>query len=204
MTRKWTTGLITAATLLLAGSPALADGGRPTVRESIQVANHYMFGTDIEVNGATILVRDFKNKIVTATVMTGALEPDFAYSIWWVIFNRPQFCIIPFACSGADLEINNGDPRVKASVFWGGGILADGTGSGTTVMNLVPGKHSREPFAESRDWGLRDIRKAEIHVVLRSHGLAGIAGPVAQQIGTASEACPDPMCTNEFSSIHIP
>ena len=86
MTRKWTTGLISAAAMLLAGSPILAAGGGSTVSESIQVANHHIFNTDIEVNGATILVRDLENEIVTATVMTGALEPDFAYSIWWVIF----------------------------------------------------------------------------------------------------------------------
>ena len=195
---------VIALAALLTSGQVLADGKHhgQYVRESIEIADHHIFNTDIEVDGATILIRDFDNKIITATVSTGALEPDWAYSIWLAVFNYPQYCITPGECGPADLEVNGGNPSVKASVFWGGGLVADGSGSANTVFTLLKGKTKRELFAMSKDWGLQNFGGAEIHVVLRSHGVAGIAGPVSQQIGTATEACPETGCKNEFASIH--
>lgn len=191
--------------LALASGQAIADGNHKGsyVKETVQISDHQMVGSGMEVDGATTLIRDYRNKVIHANVTTNALEPDFAYSIWWVVFNNPQYCASPYACASSDLEINGGDPRIKASVFYGGGMLADGGGSTNTVMTLLPGKTKRELFAQSRDWGLRNIRKAEIHVVIRSHGLAGIAGPVSKQIGTGNEACPESGCANKFFSIHL-
>lgn len=198
-------GWLIATILLFTSSLAIADGNRKGsyVRESIQISDHRMFGSNVEVDGATTLIRDYRNKVILAKITTNALEPDFAYSIWWVVFNNPEYCATPYACAGSDLEVNGGDPRIKASVFYGGGMLADGGGSTNTTMTLLPGKTSRELFAQSRDWGLRNLRKAEIHVVIRSHGLAGIAGPVSKQIGTANEACPASGCANMFFSVHL-
>ena len=53
-----------------------------------------------------------------------------------------------------------------------------------------------------RNDGLQNTKKAEIHVVLRTHGPAGLAGTVADQIGTANEACPVAGCQNKFFSVH--
>ncbi len=198
-------GWLMGTALAFACSPAIADGNHKGsfVRETVQISDHQMFGSGMEVDGATTLIRDYRNKVIRANVTTNALEPDFAYSIWWVVFNNPEYCATPYACASSDFEINGGDPRIKVSVFYGGGMLADGGGSTNTVMTLVPGKTKRELFAQSRNWGLRNIRKAEIHVVLRSHGLAGIAGPVSKQIGTGNEACPESGCANKFFSIHL-
>ena len=204
MKRIWQKcGMVACVTVLGVGQ-VMADGGstRPFVRESVEISDHHVFNTDIEVDGATTLIRDFDNKEITATVTTGALEPDWAYSIWWAVFNYPKFCATPGECGLGDLEVNGGDPRVRVSVFWGGGMVADGSGSANTVMRLSRGKTRRELFAMSRNWGLQNLRGAELHVVLRSHGLAGIAGPVSKQVGTANEACPASGCANVFASIH--
>ena len=186
--------------LLASASIAQAGGG---AREHVDVAGQHIFNTDTEVNGATILHRDYRNKVVTATVTTNALDPYFAYSIWWVVFNKPQFCVVPYACGLADLEVNGGDPRVKNSVFYGGGMVADGSGTANTVMVLNTGRTKRELFAMSKPWGLQNLQGAEIHVVVRSHGMAGIAGTVAQQIGTANDACPMAGCANVLASVHL-
>lgn len=172
------------------------------VAESIEVGNLHVFNTDTMIDGATVLVRDFYHQVVNATISTHDLEPNVAYSIWWAVFNYPEFCTQPNRCGVRDLEVNGGDPRVKVSVFWGGGILADELGAASTTLRLPTGRTRRERFANSRDYGLRNIRGAELHVVLRSHGLAGIAGPVAQQLGTAHAACPSSGCFNAFASIH--
>jgi hypothetical protein len=181
------------------GRTELAAG---VVAESIEVGNLRIFNTDTMIDGATVLVRDFRDQVVDATVSTHGLEPSVAYSIWWAVFNHPEFCSEPNRCAVRDLEVNGGDPRVKVSVFWGGGILADELGAATTTLRLPTGRTRRERFANSRDYGLRNIRSAELHLVLRSHGLAGIAGPVAQQLGTAHAACPSSGCFNAFASIH--
>ncbi len=168
--------------------------------EHISVSDHHTFSGGDLVDGATILVRDGTRKVVTASITTRALEADTAYSIWWAVFNKPQYCMTPNACVVADLG-PNGDPRVNPSVFYAGGFISDIYGLGTTNLRLTPGRTKRELFAGS-DAGLQNFMGAEIHLVLRTHGPAGVAGSVAQQIGTASEACPPDNCKNVFASIH--
>ena len=172
------------------------------LRESIQTADHYMFQPDgmapTVAPGATMLTREYRAGRITAHIMSAALEPSHAYSIWWVIFNNPQFCATPYECGSGDL----GNDRVKPSVFWGGGLLADSDGYGSIDIEITRGKVSRELFGPMKDYGLRNIWNAEVHVVLRTHGEAGVAGTVAEQIGTANEACPPDGCANKFFSIH--
>ena len=174
------------------------------VGESVEVSNHYVFNTDSVVDGATVLVRDFKDGTVSASISSRALDPETAYSIWWAVFNRPQYCEEPYRCGVTDLPPFGGDPRIRASVFWGGGFVSDPFGMANSSLKLRVGRTSRELFAQTQPYGLGNIRKAEIHVVLRSHGPIGIAGSVAEQIGTATLACPDEGCVNTFASIHIP
>jgi len=172
------------------------------VKESVQVADHYMFqpapAAPTLAPGATILIRDLKNRVVTATLTSAALEPHAAYSIWWVIFNRPQNCAIPWECGGGDLS----NDAVRPSVFWAGGLLADGDGYGNTQIELVQGRTNRELFGPMKATGLQNIFKAEIHLVLRTHGPVGVAGTVADQVGSANLACPAEGCSNKFFSIH--
>ena len=178
-------------------------------RESIQTSDHFIFGTNEPVLGATTLIRDFRNCVVNVNVISSALEANWAYSIWIVVFNQPERCFAPNVCGVGDLEAFGGDPRVKASVFWGGRFVADGTGSADTTLSILPGRTNRELFGNTKDHGLRNFGGAEIHVVLRSHGPAGSQGSVSSQIGTASGACPPPPpdgpgCVNEFASFHPP
>lgn len=205
---------IVLMTLLATLTVADGDGSGPDlcgpseyVRESIEISDHVVFGTNDRVAGATTLIRDFRNCVVDVTVLSSALEAYWAYSIWIVVFNHPEHCIAPSACGVGDLEAFGGDPRVKASVFWGSGFAADGTGSADTTLSIRPGLTNRELFGNTRNYGLLNFGGAEIHIVLRSHGLAGSRGPISSQIGTASDVCPLPPpddrgCVNEFASIH--
>ena len=167
------------------------------VNESVEISQHHEFPSGPEVDGVTTLVRDFRNKVVRIEVTSAALEPDTAYSIWLAVFNSPHECGTPWACGLSDIA----NPAVRTSVFYGGGLLSDANGYGGTSMTLQPGKTNRELFANMSDLGLQDIYNAEIHVVLRSHGPIGVAGPAALQIGTANLACPVSGCANVFASI---
>ncbi|MDH3640820.1 MAG: hypothetical protein OES38_01925 [Gammaproteobacteria bacterium] len=184
---------------------AFADGRHhgPKVRESVEVSDLFAWGSTDKVNGAVTLIRDFRGRAVNVTVTTSAAAPDSANSIWVAVFNFPRFCIVAYRCSTMDIGSDERDPRAQPSVFWGGGFLADSYGNANTSFRLVPGRTKREVFAGS-DAGLINLRGAEIHVVLRTHGPAGVAGPVADQIGTAAEACPMSGCVNEFFSLHPP
>ena len=192
--------------LLMSGLVAAEDSlekRRAVVKESVEVSNHVIFNTSDIVDGATILIRDVRNRVINATITSRALDPDTAYSIWWAVFNNPQFCAEAFSCKVSDLEVFGGDPRIKASVFWGGGFVSDGFGTANTSLRLTPGRTQRELFAQTQDHGLKNFWDSEIHVVLRSHGPTGLAGTVAEQIGTANLACPPAGCQNAFASIHI-
>ena len=180
-----------------AGSVARAAGP-----ESVQIGEHVLFNTSQSVDGATILIRDRRSRSVYATISSRALEPDTAYSIWWAVFNRPRYCSEAYRCTVSDLETFGGDPRVRASVFWGGGFISDASGVANISLRLAQGRTERELFANTRDYGLHNLRGAEIHLVLRSHGPTGLAGSVAEQIGTANLACPPEGCQNVFASIH--
>lgn len=195
-----------ALTLLLAlPLAATADDKANQVRESVQISDHFTFpptNPPNMVNGATILIRDFTAGVITATVTSAMLEPHYAYSIWWVVFNRPENCTVPKQCGLVDLS----NDAVKPSVFWGGGVIADGDGYGTTQLELRRGRTDRELFANTPDYGLQNLKGAEIHLVLRSHGVVGMAGTTATQLGTANQACPPaPVgCKNVFFSVHTP
>lgn len=98
------------------------------------------------------------------------LTPGYAYTVWWVVFNRPENCIVPNACSLADLTGGPGGPA-RDSIFWGTGEVSDAAGkahfSGHAYANgVVPGQ---------RLWGA-GVRNtsAEIHFVVRCHGLYDI------------------------------
>lgn len=171
--------------------------------EATSVSDHVIFNTDQIVNGATILIRDGYSNSVSATISSNALESDTAYSIWWAIFNEPGFCAEPFACTVSDLEVFGGDAQIKASVFWAGGFVSDQSGTANTALRLGLGTTSRERFAQTKDYGLQNLWGAEIHLVMRTHGPTGIAGSVAEQIGTANMACPPDGCQNVFASVHL-
>lgn len=187
--------------LSLAG---LGHGSDEMAHESLEISDLYLFNTDIKADGATILVRDFDRRVVDIDLYTKALEPGWAYSIWIAVFNNPEHCSDP--CGIDDLPGPNpdADPRVRPSVFYGGGLLADASGYGTASTRVVVGKTHRELFGGTDNHGLQRLRKAHIHVVLRSHGEA-LVGGIGDQIGTANGTCNTPDgCQNVLASFHPP
>lgn len=171
-----------------ASGVALADGTSAPLqgRPAVTVSNMNVFPNGPAVVGGSVLTR--YNTFVEATVSTTGLAASGAYSWWWVVFNHPEYCIA--GCGLDDLPVgatpvSNGDPRVDASLLWGGGFVANGTGAAEVrallERNKAPGQVVFGP-------GLRRPRRAELHIVLRSHGPA-IAGEVAEQIGSFNGGC---------------
>ena len=155
-------------------------------RPKVTISDMATFPNGPDVVGASVLTR--YNSSVEATISATGLAANGAYSWWWVVFNQPQFCVD--GCGLDDLPpgatpVSVGDPRVRSSLLWGGGFVANGTGAAEVEAKLAVGK----PPGEVRFGpGLRKSRGADIHIVLRTHGPA-IAGEVAEQIATFNGGC---------------
>ena len=111
---------------------------------------------------------------VNLTVHTTGLGSGDAYTIWWIIFNNPDACD-PAGCSGADFPQNGGDPAVEASVMNATGRVADSDGN-AWFSAVLPGgfMHTNPDSGNVRQAfgpGLQNVKGAEIHIVVRCHGL---------------------------------
>jgi hypothetical protein len=110
---------------------------------------------------------------VRLKIDTTALTPGAAYGIWWIIFNNPGACT-PLGCGndGADF----GNPDVEASIMNATGRVADANGNATFSAFLPVGFMHTEPASgnirQLLGPGLQNVQGAEIHVVVRDHGLS--------------------------------
>jgi len=134
------------------------------------------------VGGGGVLKR--AKQEVSARLSTGGLDTDAAYSVWWVIFNRPGHCSdVP--CSVEDLE----NEAVGGAVFYADGFItgADGTANVTADLEAGPlpiGTDMLIPGVLRRGNGFG----AEIHLVIRTHGPIS-PGSVGQQTTTFDAEC---------------
>ena len=100
------------------------------------------------------------------------------------MFNRPE------RCSGGVCDEDDvfGDPvPPQTSVLWASGLIAGLDGVGNFSARLRRGRPAGEVLFGS---GLRRIRQAEIHIVIRTHG-APILGHVAAN-STSARTCRPP------------
>ncbi len=176
---------ILAVLALIAGAAGAQEPISVTVADMLDIV------TSEPVAGASILTRALN--WVTVSAHTTGLDADAAYTIWWVIFNRPQHCVD--GCGMDDFA----NASVRASVLWATGFVTaeDGTANvGTTLpRGQAPGQVLFGP-------GLLYPSSAEIHIVVRSHGLA-FPGEVDQQISNFMGFC-NPACVDRQASIHLP
>ncbi len=165
-----------------------------------------------DVLGSSILHRS-KNGI-TVNFQTSGLIPGNAYTLWWVIWNKPENCAVPGAC----LEPDFGNAaNIKIDVLYATGHIVGNSGIGNFSTELKVGDISGSLGAFGPSYGLMDPQKAEVHLVLRSHGPAQ-PGMIDDQIHTISGGCnpvysppgfgPDPnisgACRDIQAAIHPP
>lgn len=94
------------------------------------------------------------------------LVPGHAYTAWWIVFDKPQFCDGECGPPGPDDMAN---PKTRGSVFNGGGAVADESGEATFSNRLL--RHETRP-AGVGDGSVDNTLKAALHVVFKSHGIA--------------------------------
>jgi hypothetical protein len=164
--------------MMLLGTPASTLADAPS---TFQASDFHDFPAGaVAQPGAGTLIRTKQS--IHARFALGGLDPDAAYTMWWVIWNDPSVCVAN-PCGLPDL----GAPG--NSVFYATGFVtgADGTANVSTDVNtgaLPDGLHVIIPggLASGNGFG------AEIHALVQSHG--GIdPGNVATQISIDGGAC---------------
>ena len=138
---------------------------------------------------------------VAVRVDTSHLDPA-AYTLWWVVFNHPEFCSGP--CDGADLF----DPAVQAAAMYADGMVVEDDGIGHFMAHLEEGVTDGVPEElaglPGADHGLMDARKAEVQLVIHSHGTASDDPDVRhEQISTFNGGC-NPECFDVQAAVHAP
>ncbi|HIF97257.1 MAG TPA: hypothetical protein EYQ54_09580 [Myxococcales bacterium] len=129
-----------------------------------------------------------KNRKLRLSGETTNLEAGHAYTIWAVIFNRPQDCV--GGCNADDLNLPS------SSVIWSGiGFVADEDGEASFKTGLKEGSFPGEILLGI---GLTDAAAAEILLVVRGHGPAAIHDPgmLEAQTSTFMGGCETNECVD--------
>ena len=184
--------------LVVGGAFALTSGDVQAKSIRFQTSVMTETGEDgMVVPGAATLTRS--KKAISYKINTTELTPGHVYTIWTVIFNRPENC--DGDCSGPDLSV----AKVRGSVVFGGSYIADANGTGNFNDSLAKGSppagiQVNVPAGTAN--GLINPMKAEIHLVLRTHGAPDATRSIVQlstfeeQGLVEGDPCPAPDCVN--------
>lgn len=140
---------------------------------------------------------------VFMTFHSQGLTPGTVATAWWVFFNDPKECATS-PCRVADLLTN---PASQPSLLYAAGRIVGPDGAldlgSFRAVGDTTGSESFPPFPATNP-GLLDPKKAEVHIVIRTHGpaLLGDTAALAAQLTTFNGGCPPNMCANVQVSIH--
>ena len=166
-------------TLALAGNVSSQSKGSGNLKTTIVPV--YVFGstTVIPAAGASL---SRNNDEVFGTISTSGLAPGHVVTLWWAIFNNPEFCA---ASTCATSDFNN--PAVNGSLQYGGGTIVDlgGRASFSGYLaecdNTGAYAHPMFPNLPNPAPGIVDAKKAQIHLAVRSHGFPNMDPAILQQ-----------------------
>lgn len=164
---------------------------RISAHKVVSFSNH---STVIPYAGS-MLVREKEGIYVDFT--TSGLTPGTVATLWLAIFNFPENCRSN-PCTPSDI-FNN--PNVNGSLLASGGRIVgpDGTANFAAFRGILDATGA---FVGP---GLWDARRAEIHLVVRTHGMASSDPAILQQqLNTFNGGCPPNACSNLQVAIHKP
>lgn len=152
----------------------------------------------VPTGGVSLLTRGADS--VSLQINATHLTPGDAVTVWWVIFNNPAACVD--GCSGAQL----GDAAINGSVIWATYAIVGAGGQAMFNATLAEGDISGDqPFGLPGDGdGLVDASAAEIHVVVRTHGVALNGDDLEAQLTMFDGGCLINTCTDLQFAVHLP
>jgi hypothetical protein len=197
-----------AAVLVAAFSGGLnaQDGKSGNVKTTITKVEKFV-GTDVIPAAGASLSRN--NDGMFATISTSGLTPGHVVTLWWAVFNNPEYCAVP-GCGPADLN----NPAVNGSAQYGGGAivgaggradfsgyLEEGDNTGFEILPPFPNMPNPSP-------GIVNAKTAVVHLVVRTHGAASADPAILQQQltkfgGGCAVSVPSP-CANVQKAVFLP
>jgi hypothetical protein len=183
---------IAAAFFASADLTAAQDGRSANLKTSIERVRSLPSGATVPAAGASL---SRNNDAVFGTISTSGLAPGSVVTLWWAIFNNPQFCANA-ECAASDLNT----PAVNGSLQYGGGHVVGANGRADFSGYLAAGDNTGAvyPFANMPNPapGVALPKSAQIHLVIRSHGPASSDPAILlQQLTTFNGGCAGP-CPN--------
>ncbi|HEX9093262.1 MAG TPA: hypothetical protein VF902_04705 [Coriobacteriia bacterium] len=177
---------------LIAGGAgtALAAGSESGTSSVFAIGPGHTFIADVPGASST-LVRTTNG--ISVTLQTSGLPAGHAVTMWALIFNDPS------ACGAGGCHEMNGDlniPAVQGSVYRVTGHVVGERGS---FAGLVPVGDAANAV---RGPGLLDPYGAEIHLIVRDHGVAETGDLLQQQFNNISPAFCNVACADVQESIH--
>ena len=194
---RFVSALLGAGLSVALASAAHGDDGRGREVRVVQAVNAVdLTQNDIQTASAGVLVRSRSN-LEAHLSMTG-LTPFNAYTVYWMIYNRPENCAVQTFCNPVDLTDASGAPdpeKIKAvggTVFVGSGFIASGDGTANVNLALEDGPlpigdTAAVPPLAGFLWPGNGLH-AFIIAIIRTHGTAA-AGRVATQINQPEAGC---------------
>ncbi len=122
------------------------------------------------------------NEGVLGTISTSGLTPGHVITLWWAIYNNPEFCANA-ACAPPDFN----NPAVNSSLQFGGATIADAGGRVSFMGYLAEGDNTgfyqipAFPNMPNPAPGIVDAKKAQIHLAVRTHGMPNPNPVIFQQ-----------------------
>jgi hypothetical protein len=195
------TSCIAVLTLALTSTVSSQSNDSGNVKTTISPVHSTVTSTVIPAAGASL---SRNNAGVFATISSSGLPAGHVITMWWVIYNNPEYCANT-SCVPPDLN----NPAVNGAFQNGGGTVADlggrvnfsgylavGDNTGFYLNPMFPNMPNPSP-------GIVNAKKAQIHIALRSHGFPNADPAILQQQlttfpGGCSVAMP-PCATLQFS-----
>lgn len=140
-----------------------------------------------EVLGESTLYRGEDALFINYEV--AGLEPNYAYTLWWTIWNKSENCVVPGECGLADFA-NALSVEVELLHATGGIISEAGTATFSAYLKENENSESinEQIFGLPTFGGLQDALAAQVTMVLRSHGPV-IPELIADQINSHQGGC---------------
>jgi hypothetical protein len=182
---------LAVALMALVPASALAGGAETGTSTVYSIGPGHTYIADVAGAGSTF-VRTPQG--ISVTLNTSGLPAGHAFTMWALIFNDPS------ACGTGTCHEMNGDldiPAVQGSVYR---VTGHVVGDVTTLAGLVKVGDAENAF---RGPGLLDPYGAEIHLIVRDHGVAGTGDLLQLQFNDDSPRFCNVACADVQESIHL-
>jgi hypothetical protein len=131
-----------AAVALVLLISSMSAAAAPAIKSTSDV--YWFFGTPNEgeqiADASSTLLRNSNG--LAMTFKTSELPPKSVQTIWWVVFNYPENCIVPYECSPMDLFDEDSVANVVPSVMYAAGNVVGGNGRANFGGHLSVGDTS--------------------------------------------------------------